>query len=121
MASPKDRFVRAHRESLQRKRRSHDEKKQLAEAERMNSQGSYLCARCGLYWPEAEFEYEHDGQTKVARRCESCRRPWIARERDRKFSALDDPMDSTVYRVLVKRDKRRNEMAVRRQERRTRG
>jgi hypothetical protein len=118
VSGPKDRFAKAKRQQLRRKGRDYDEKKQLAEAEEMNAQGSYLCVACGGYAPLAMFQYEHDGKTKVARRCEACRRPWMGKERDREFSALDDPMDSTVYRVLVNQHRRRGEMAERRTARR---
>jgi hypothetical protein len=43
------------------------------EAEAMNAKGNYLCADCDRYHSLIHFEYEHEGETKIARRCKACR------------------------------------------------
>ncbi len=43
------------------------------EAEAMNAKGKYLCVDCDRYHSLIHFEYEHEGETKVARRCKACR------------------------------------------------
>ena len=67
---PKNRFKKANRQADLAAQRRRFEK----EADKKNTEGEYVCADCRLWYTIEEFQYVHEGETKVARRCASCRR-----------------------------------------------
>jgi len=66
---PKDRFKKANKQANNRQKQAEF----IKEAEAKNAEGQYLCADCRLWYAIEDFQYVHEGETKVARRCESCR------------------------------------------------
>jgi len=67
---PKNRFKKANKQASRAQKRAEF----IKEAEAKNAEGQYLCADCRLWYTIEDFKYKHNGETKVARRCESCRR-----------------------------------------------
>ena len=73
---PKNRYKKANAKQDRQKRRERQDlsdEKRAADAEAAG-EPEYKCRSCQTWWPLEAFQYEHDNQTKVATRCESCRR-----------------------------------------------
>ena len=66
---PKNRYTKAASKQRRTAERARDDKR----LEELADQGFYTCADCGRQHTIEAFQYVYDGETKVARRCESCR------------------------------------------------
>lgn len=68
-----DRFLKTNRKNKTSQRLAAWQKEFEKEAEAENAAGKFLCADCKKFLPLHLFEYEHEGETKLARRCQECR------------------------------------------------
>ena len=68
-----DRYRQSNRKAKRMRERIEEGRKEEAEAEAMNAKDLYKCADCADYYAVEAFEYVHDGETKIARRCAYCR------------------------------------------------
>jgi hypothetical protein len=68
-----DRYRKTNRKNKMAQRLASWQKEFEAEAEAENARGRFLCADCEKFYPVIYFEYEYEGETKLARRCQACR------------------------------------------------
>lgn len=68
-AGPADRYAASVRRDRQRRQREREERDAAKDAEH----GLYSCADCHQPKPLTAYQYRYDGQTRVARRCATCR------------------------------------------------
>jgi hypothetical protein len=68
-----DRYKMTNRKNKMSQRLARWQKEFEKEAEAENAKGKFLCADCEKFLSLIHFEYEYCGETKIARRCQSCR------------------------------------------------
>jgi RNase P subunit RPR2 len=67
---PKDRFKKTQHKNAEQRRQDQEEQKAIARADEGKE---FVCRNCRRWLPRSYFEYEFDGEVKLATRCDSCR------------------------------------------------